>query len=105
MNTSDLNLLNEFAERIRSRYPEARIMAFGSRARGTAEEHSDLDVCVVLRLLNRDARKFIRQVAWEISYRSGVVITTVKYSLGAFDSGPSAASPLVHTIMREGIAA
>lgn len=105
MKTSDLKLLNEFAARIRSRYPEARILAFGSRARGTAEEYSDLDVCVVLRLLNREARKFIQEVAWEISYRSGVVITTVKYSLGAFDSGLGAASPLVLTIMREGIAA
>ena len=105
MKAKDYNILKEFAVRIRTRYPESQIWAFGSRARGTEDVDSDLDVCVVLNLLNREARAFIRQVAWEISYRSGIVITTVKYSVNAFSNGPSSASPLVHTILKEGIAA
>lgn len=104
MKATDYNILKDFAARIRIRYPESKIWAFGSRARGTEDVDSDLDVCVVLDLLNREARAFIRQIAWEISYRSGIVITTVKYSIDAFNHGPSSVSPLVHTILKEGVA-
>lgn len=105
MNERNHNILSVFSKRIRERYPESQIWAFGSRARGTETEYSDLDICVVLRSLGSEAREFIRQVAWDVGFNSGVVITTVKYSLDAFSHGPPSASPLVKTILKEGIAA
>ena len=105
MNKTNHNILSIFAKRIRQRYPESQIWAFGSRARGTEMEDSDFDVCVVLRSLSSEAREFIRQIAWDVGFNSGVVITTVKYSLDAFSHGPSSVSPLVKTILKEGIAA
>ena len=48
MNIHYTEALNKFAAKVRSKYPEAKIRAFGSYARGTATEESDLDICVVL---------------------------------------------------------
>lgn len=41
-------LLDEFVRRIRAACPAERIVLFGSRAEGTAQEDSDYDLLVVL---------------------------------------------------------
>lgn len=43
----DWNLLIRFRDAIRRRYPDARILLFGSRARGEARVDSDYDVIVI----------------------------------------------------------
>jgi len=48
MSAQDSQILETFATRVRHHFPEARIWAFGSRARGEGTWESDLDVCVVL---------------------------------------------------------
>jgi uncharacterized protein len=105
MNSSDQNVLSAFATRLRQSLPHAALWAFGSRARGDAAPDSDLDICVVVDHLDRATRTLIRQIAWEIGFANDVVITTVKYSRDAFDHGPSSVSPLVQTVLREGIPA
>jgi uncharacterized protein len=45
MTKRDRSILEIFAARVRQHFPEARIWAFGSRARGDATWESDLDVC------------------------------------------------------------
>jgi uncharacterized protein len=105
MNAHDTRVLKQFASRLRVHLPQSRIWAFGSRARGEANEESDMDVCVVVEGLTRDTRNLIRQVAWETGFENDLVITTVKYSKQAFEHGPSSVSPLVQTILREGVPA
>ena len=105
MNLADRGILRTFAERLRQRLPGSQVFAFGSRARGTAEEDSDLDVCVVLPSQDVPVREAIREVAWEVSFETGVIITTVKFTSDEFAHGPVSVSPLVQTIRREGVAA
>ncbi len=40
--------LRKAARRIRDRYPGARVILFGSAARGTSGTESDVDLCVVI---------------------------------------------------------
>ena len=105
MTPDDKALLRQFAARLREFLPGASLWAFGSRARGDATDASDLDICVVADRLDRAARDLIRRIAWEVGFANDVVITTVKYSREAFERGPSSASPLVRTILREGVPA
>ena len=95
--------MRDFAARVRARMPDARIWAFGSRARGDHGEFSDLDVCVVAASLDADADRYIMDCAWDAGFANDIVITTVTYSLREFEEGPCSASPLVHTILQEGL--
>ncbi len=44
MKQEDRKILKELAGRIRAIFPDARIWAFGSRARGKAEWDTDLEI-------------------------------------------------------------
>jgi predicted nucleotidyltransferase len=101
----DKNILNIFAERVRQEFPEAKIWAFGSRARGDAVEESDLDICVVVKNLNKQKWEAISDIAWEVGFDNDVLISTVKFSTEAFEQGPPSESPLVRNIYQEGVPA
>jgi predicted nucleotidyltransferase len=101
----DQRILLELATRIRERYPDARIWAYGSRARGTATWDSDFDVCVVLEKVDQNIDRWIRDLAWEVGFDNDRVITTVVMSQVEFEQGPMSESTLVGNILQEGIAA
>jgi len=104
MNERDRQILKEFSARVREQFPEAQIWAFGSRARGDAQPDSDLDICVVVDNLDFATKKALSYIAWEVGFERGLLITTVKYSRQQFEESPRVASPLVQTILKEGIA-
>ena len=105
MEIRDHQILKEFSANVRQQFPDAQIWAFGSRARGNAQPDSDFDICVVVDELDRTTWKTLSDIAWETGFQHDVVITTVKYSRQQFESSPYTASPLVHSILAEGIAA
>ena len=105
MSKEDRRILNSFATRVRQRFPEARVWAFGSRARGDSRWDSDFDVCIVLDDLDRKKDQYIREVAWEVSFENDRVITTVVFDVDQFERGPMSESTLVANIMNGGIAA
>jgi predicted nucleotidyltransferase len=105
MSKKDRKILNEFTARIRERFPEARIWAFGSRARGDAAWDSDFDIFIVLRHVTQDADRWIRNCAWEIGFENDRVITTVLINKEQFELGPMSESSLVANILIEGVSA
>ncbi len=105
MTNDDKQVLAVFSREIRERIPDAEVFAFGSRVSGNAEPDSDLDVCVVAPTLDHDIRNAIREIAWRVSFDYGIVISTVKFTEKAFRHSALASSPLVRTIMAEGVAA
>jgi predicted nucleotidyltransferase len=105
MTPADKIILEDMADRVRSRYPKARLWAFGSRARGGADWDSDFDVCIVLPVSDAAVEEYIRDIAWEIGFEKERVITTVVFSESEFERGPISESTLVENILSEGIAA
>lgn len=105
MKEADRKILEEFAERVRELFPKARIWAFGSRARGDAQEYSDFDICVVTAEPSSDAEPTIWKIAWEVAFANDLVIAALCYSEEEFFHSPRAASPFVHNILKEGVAA
>jgi len=105
MNRHDQRIFTQFVTLVRQQFPDARIWAFGSRAKGTATEESDLDVCVVLHTLNTAIDKQICEDAWQVGFDHDLVISTVTYSTEEFERGPCSQSSLVHTILTQGVTA
>ena len=105
MREPDSMILREFVGRVRRVFPEARVWAFGSRARGDASAESDFDVCVVIPDSGGDAKAQIQRFAWEVGFGHGLVITALCYTEAEFTQGPRSAGPLVRTILAEGVVA
>jgi len=105
MTHRDRTILDQFAAAVRKQFPDARVWAFGSRTNGKATEESDLDVCVVLSRREEETREQISHIAWEVGFEHNLVISTVVYSREEFEEGPCSASPLVQTVLANGVPA
>ena len=105
MSQEDQKIFKEFKTRIHEQYSEARIWAFGSRARGEATWDSDFDVLVVLSKIDQEADRFIRDIAWEVGFANERVITTILIDKEQFENGHMSESSIVANILREGISA
>jgi len=101
----DRKVLNEFTTRVRERFSDARVWAYGSRARGEATWESDFDIFIVLGEVDQKTDRWIRDVAWEVGFENDRVITTVLLDKEQFEYGPMSESTLVANILREGISA
>lgn len=105
MTPEDHRIFTLFAERVRALEPHARIWAFGSRARGDAEEFSDLDVCVVVPERDAELERKIGDLAWEVGFENERILIEFVFSEDQFERGSLSASPLVKVILREGVPA
>jgi uncharacterized protein len=105
LSMEDQKILDKFAGRIRKRYADARIWAFGSRALGTAEWDSDFDICIVLPSVDRIVTQTIRRIAWEVGFDRDRVITTIVMDEDQFENGPMSESALAEHVLHEGVAA
>jgi predicted nucleotidyltransferase len=64
---AERRVVTEFARRVRALFGDrlARVLLFGSRARGDVTEESDIDVLVLVRMPVEEETRATRQV-WEI---------------------------------------
>jgi predicted nucleotidyltransferase len=91
------------ARRVKRRLAEItnvkRLVVYGSRAKGEATKYSDLDLYIELNTsVNPSLRRKIREIAWEVSLDSGVVISTL------VASDRLEGQPILKAINSEGIA-
>ena len=99
LSTRDARIARKVKRRLSKISPVKRVVVYGSRARGTPTRYSDLDLYIELEAkVNTALRRKIREVAWEVSLDSGVVITTL------VDSEQLRGQPILKVIRAEGIA-
>ena len=84
-------LVMEFIPSVRSVYPDAEVYLFGSYAKGTARENSDIDVGVVIPELDENpelnwGRKgLLENMAFDIDWRLSPTVVTPNNKSGFFD--------------------
>ena len=106
------NLLSSHAKKallacrdiIRSAYPTAEIILYGSQARGQAGVESDMDLLVLLQEeTTADISDHIQDMLYEISLAEDLVICAIVRNTTDWNSPFCRAMPFYHNIQREGI--
>jgi len=105
MTAEDRRILGLFAARVRERFPDSRILAYGSRARGEATWESDFDICVILPRIDREIERAISEISWEVGFDNDVVIIAVEFDEETFLRQAKGRIPFVNNILKDAVAA
>ena len=103
MTQNDLQTARKLKKRVLELTPLIDFRLFGSRSRGDADEFSDMDVFMEFETVDRELRKKVKNAAWEITLETGIVVTTLLFSRHEIEESPLRSSPIIHTIMEEGV--
>jgi uncharacterized protein len=103
MKKSDLSIALELKERLSALVQVIDFRVFGSRARGNADEYSDMDVFIEIEHLDRSLKERLLDIAWEVGFENFMVISPLIYTRDEIENSPHRASPIVKVIFREGV--
>ena len=103
MAACDREIALEFKRRADKLAPILQFYVFGSRARGDATAGSDMDVFLVMGHLDAGLREKISEVAWEVGFDNGLVLSTFVVTAEQLEHGPLGVSPIVRQIEKEGV--
>jgi predicted nucleotidyltransferase len=103
MTEKDTQIARELKKRLSEVIELVDFKIFGSRARGDADEYSDMDVFIEVEELDKSLKERISDIAWEVGYENDVVISTLIFTREEIENSPLRASPIVHNISEEGV--
>lgn len=103
MNEHDRQIALQLKQRLSEVVPLLDYRVFGSRARGDADEYSDMDVFVKIEYLTEDLKEKISEVAWEVGFENGMVLSTLIFTRDELENTPLRSSPIVEVINEEGV--
>ena len=100
----DRELLDRIRDAIREIEPDARVILYGSRARGDAGPESDWDILIVLDgPVDREREHTLTHRLYRLELESDAVITAMVYSRQDWSSALYEAMPFHENVTREGI--
>jgi predicted nucleotidyltransferase len=103
MTEKDWNIAKHLRDRLIGLAQLVDFRVFGSRARGDAEDDSDLDVFVEVESLDKMLKERILEVAWEVGFENFMVISPLIFTRDEIENSPLRSSPIVKVIFQEGL--
>ena len=104
MTPKDYEIAKELKRRLSEVVNLIDFRIFGSRARGDADEYSDMDVFIEVESTRKDLNEKIFDIAWEIGFKHFIIISTLIFTKNELENTPLRSSPIVKSINREGVA-
>ncbi len=103
MTETEKKIAAAFKESLAHKLRVSDVIVFGSRARGDADEYSDLDVVVVLDEDPDDSiRDYVSECAWYAGFEEGIVVVPVLFSSREWQMGAVRNSLLARAVEKEG---
>ena len=103
MELKDYEIARELREKLAGVIPIIDFRVFGSRARGKADEYSDMDVFIEVEQLDKQLKQKIKSIVWDISFKYSIYISPLIFTRYEIEDSPLRASPLVKNIEEEGV--
>jgi len=103
MRESDLKIAEKLKRRLAEVIQLLDFRVFGSRARGDADEYSDMDVFIEVERLNPEIKEKIEDVVWEVGFENFMVISPLIFTREEIRNTPLRSSPIVKIITEEGV--
>ena len=104
MRNEDIKIARELKSRLSGLVELLDFKIFGSRARGDADEYSDMDVFFEVESLDSTLKEKISEIVWEVGYNNYTVISPLIFTRDELENSPLRSSPIVEAIAEEGVA-
>ncbi|MDI6801083.1 MAG: nucleotidyltransferase domain-containing protein [Thermodesulfovibrionales bacterium] len=103
MKQRDYEIAKQLKERLSGIVQMIDFRVFGSRARGDEDEYSDMDVFIEVESLDRELKKKIRDIIWEVGFDNSIYISPLIFTRYELEDSPLRSSPIVQNITEDGV--
>jgi predicted nucleotidyltransferase len=100
---NELQALNDLKRSLDHDFQLVDLRLYGSKARGTADADSDIDVMIELEELTPTFYDRVFDLVFDVNLQHGVFISAVLFGRKELEEGPMSASPLFKAIERDGV--
>lgn len=97
--------LTAYREALREKHPDAvaRMLIYGSKARGDGHEDSDLDVLLIVKNEAADLKRTLRRIGYRLSAASYAVPSILAYAEGEWERLATLGSAYRESVERDGV--
>ena len=103
MTEKDIHIATTLKQRLAAAVSLVDFRVFGSRARGDADEYSDMDVFVEVETLDKALKERIMDISWEVGFENFMVVSPLIFTRNELENSPLRSSPIVKAIVAEGV--
>lgn len=103
MNPKDYRIAKNLKKRLAKITPIIELKVFGSRAKDTQDEYSDMDVFIKVKYLNKEIKERIFDIVWEVGFKNFMVISPLICTKEEVEDTPLRSSPIIRNIIEEGV--
>lgn len=104
LNMQQKELLDKIKKIVKRMYPDAKIILYGSRAKGNAQKDSDWDLLILIENdLSEKEKIRIRYELFEIEWETDEVISSIIHSKSEWNNSIMQATPFYQNVVHEGI--
>jgi predicted nucleotidyltransferase len=100
---NELQALKDLKQSLNNYFQLVDLRLYGSKARGTSDVDSDIDVMIELEELTPTFYDKVFDMVFDVNLRHGVFISAVLFGRKVLEDGPMSASPLYKAIERDGV--
>lgn len=103
MTDKDYTIACNLKQRLADAVSLVDFRVFGSRARGDADQYSDMDVFIEVELLDKGLKDRIMDISWEVGFENFMVIAPLVFTRNELENTPLRSSSIIKAIAAEGV--